>query len=408
MIKKLTYIVLLWWFSLPSASSAKSYVSVFKSYQGQTCKVFTVHGQSLQSVDCSLLPQFIDHNSAACQNPLYQNSYALFPWRYKKMFLCNENKNIDLKERSHVRFAIIGDVGQGENTKTGAHQFQVSQALNHLCLSGNEPNCDFIYMLGDLIYPEGVVSVWDSSFEYLFENIYKRFGDLIFFGIPGNHEYYGLPEADVEYSYFSQRWYMPALHYGVPALPEWLNIYGIDTSGIMGLGGTSTANTQTAALETEFCEKPGWKILAGHHPVYGSGKHGFEPKMNTYLNTLYKNCPFDLYLSGHEHLQEHVRGDLFDSIIQGAGGAALYKLKKLASPIRFLAESSTPARFEQMFGKSAHGFAILEATEEKIDVYFYDIAMWNYNLLTQDFSEVPSRQDYIYHCTMTKGQKRCK
>lgn len=389
--------------------------SLFTSYSGQYCDVLDFFENPISKINCENLKSFADNNKTECEVETSTPSYARFPGQDKLMHLCNNNlETLNLKNREKIRFAILGDLGVGEDPSKGYHQGRVAQALYAICPPANKTtpetlhlSCDFAYLLGDLIYPSGVTSVFDSGLTNRFENIYKDFEDMIFFAIPGNHDYEGSVQAQIDYSYFSKNWRMLDFYYKLPNLPDWLNIYGSDTSGMLSLGSNSNFNEQKEDIKNTFCNSKGWRIFSGHHPNYSNGKYGFNYEIQQRLDSIYRDCPFDIYLAGHEHHQEHISTETFDIIIQGGGGTDLREVPiKESSDIIEINEKSY--NYTQEYAKSAHGFAVIEATRERLDIFFYDIKQWDYDSENREFSSNILQEDYIYHCEMTKDTKGCK
>ena len=118
-----------------------------------------------------------------------------------------------------VRFVVMGDVGEGN-----ASQYKVAEAIEAKCA---QDGCDFVVLLGDNIYDNGVSSVEDQQWEDKFEAPYRRL-DMPFYPVLGNHDYgggdtifdkpglgnewYKGPVA-VQYSQHSNKWTLPDTHY---------------------------------------------------------------------------------------------------------------------------------------------------------------------------------------------------
>lgn len=105
-----------------------------------------------------------------------------------------------------LRFAAMGDMGTG-----GPGQRKVAAMLAER--AAQEP-LHFWLTLGDNIYPWGVVSADDPAWEERFESVY---GDAALqvpvYPTLGNHDYLGLPLAQVERSQLSSTWTMPDRYY---------------------------------------------------------------------------------------------------------------------------------------------------------------------------------------------------
>lgn len=271
----------------------------------------------------------------------------------------------DHREARHLRFLVFGDSGTGK-----AEQYEVGRRMAEECRARG--GCDFSLMLGDNFYGgdlrpaherDGAL-VFDRKFAERFEKPYEPIGAIDFWAWPGNHDWGSRAEIETQIAYTSHspRWRMPALDYAVPLLPAWLRIYGLDTSSLTRGRDPSQIERARAAL----CGGDGWKILAGHYPVYGSGWHGNSrgeyPKAGEpLLEPLIERCGVQFYLSGHEHQQEHLTAPAFEQIVQGAAG----KLREVRSVER------RPPGVEQLAAASLYGFGLVEATADSLEIRFY-------------------------------------
>jgi hypothetical protein len=177
-----------------------------------------------------------------------------------------------------TRFIAVGDTGEGN-----ADQRRVAVAMRDVCAARG---CDFVLMLGDNIYDEGVSSVTDPQWQTKFEQPYHDV-DLPFYVALGNHDYGGeilgidvgglgneweLGKLEVDYSAMSTKWYMPASYYTL----TWnhVGIIVLDTNSI--LWSNKTYGDQAAWLPQAMMEVGGkdWVFVAGHHPYRSNGTHG--------------------------------------------------------------------------------------------------------------------------------------
>lgn len=177
-----------------------------------------------------------------------------------------------------TRFIAVGDTGEGN-----ADQRRVAVAMRDVCAARG---CDFVLMLGDNIYDEGVSSVTDPQWQTKFEQPYADV-ELPFYVALGNHDYGGeilgidvdglgneweLGKLEVDYSAMSKKWHMPATHYTL----TWnhVGIIVLDTNAIMW--SNKTYGDQAAWLPQAMMEVGGkdWVFVAGHHPYRSNGSHG--------------------------------------------------------------------------------------------------------------------------------------
>lgn len=277
---------------------------------------------------------------------------------------CNESLRVnDFSKRNELTFVSFGDFGHDNREHS-----VLAEALHKTCA---REKCDFAVTLGDNIYESGVKNVGDVQFQSKFEKYYQKFGRFDFWMILGNHDVRGNKMAQVEYSCKSERWRMPAFSYLVPKLPDWLKIYGIDTSPIAKdcswFCGYQSILDQ---FKKEMCPPSrSWKFLFGHHPIASAGR-GFDErngaKMRDRLLPLIGECGVHIYYSGHDHHQEHIRVDYrdvrYDQIIQGA-----------AAEVR----GEDPKNFvlgkQHVFAKAQYGFAITKVNAHKVTIKFYGI-----------------------------------
>lgn len=267
--------------------------------------------------------------------------------------------------RQALRILVFGDSGTGRKA-----QRLVAERMLQECR--DRGGCDFALMTGDSIYPAGVNELqhappdepFDRSFQQKFERPYGAFGRMDFWAVPGNHDWYGLRSVAtlVRYTQQSARWRMPSHDYEIPRLPEWIHIYGLDTTSLM----YGRESTQLERARSSLCDKPGWKLLFGHHPIYTSGAHGGPGGESSrmklaLLDPLIEPCGVQLYLSGHDHHQEHLSSPAFEQVVQGAAAKLdrLRRIKQRAPGVRSLTADSRL------------GFALVEATPQRLVLRFF-------------------------------------
>ena len=62
-----------------------------------------------------------------------------------------------------------------------------------------------------------------------------------------------------------------------------------------------------------------WVIMAGHYPVFSGGDHGDTDELLEYLLPLIEAYNVDVYLSGHDHISEHLKYGNTSYYVVGAG-----------------------------------------------------------------------------------------
>ncbi len=310
-----------------------------------------------------------------------------------------------------LRFIAVGDTGSGN-----ADQFAVAQAMELVC---RVRGCDFVVMLGDNFYEDGVKDEYDPQFESKFERPYQNLS-VPFYVTLGNHDNSGDPvtqgvceleptgetclgpghwhsagDAEVRYHYredrTTDRWFMPARHYAVD-VPN-ATLLSLDTNTMMYAGVQLGADSQEAAVREQGAwfdaaianSTMPWKIAFGHHPYISNGAHGnagnYEsgragneagrqsiphPVSGFYVKEFMEThvCgQTDLYLSGHDHilswLEPNAACGETQFIVSGAGG----KVRPIQDPER------NPTYFE--VGDTL-GFFWLELTPDALYGAVYD------------------------------------
>jgi hypothetical protein len=303
-----------------------------------------------------------------------------------------EPPGADHRGSNRLRFLVFGDSGTGER-----EQYTVGRHMAEECKTRG--GCDFALMLGDNLYGRGLKPLretdegplFDEKFRERFERPYEPLGTIDLWLVPGNHDWASARKIDTEiaYSRHSSRWRMPARDFAVPWLPDWIRIYGLDTTALAR--GRNVEQLERA--HDHLCAGEGWRLLFGHHPVYTSGRHaradGSYPKArDALLGPLIESCGVQLYFAGHDHHQEHLRAFAFDQIVQGAAA----KLRKVHTVKRRADD------VEQLAAESLFGFAIVDVTPQRLELRFFGYgdgrpyAEWYCRVFERsEFSEPESR-----------------
>lgn len=255
------------------------------------------------------------------------------------------NQTLVQKEDSEESrdYILIGDTGTA-----GDSQYQVADSIKNYCAT---KKCVAVFILGDVIYDNGVKSVDDPQFETKFENPYKGI-NLPFYILYGNHDYLGCRQCYLDYDKKSQKWKMPQRYYKLP-FPG-VTFYAIDTENF--------DSEQQKWLSSEIHNNDSTKsIVLGHKPL----KSFEETKISENwagkkeLNQILCSTS-DFYISGHAHLLE-IPGKIDDckvmQLISGSGGAYPRKVKK---------------PYEGTFYYEGNGFLVLSVGKDVIKYDFYD------------------------------------
>ena len=317
-----------------------------------------------------------------CQKTFTHKAGFLKPFNY--------DVGKDHARRESLKFLVFGDAGTGDQ-----NQERVASAMWQVCAPDGQTNsCDFALVLGDNIYQHGVSGYNDPNFNTKFEKPYRKFQSFDFWLVPGNHDWQqeGSVQNEINRTGASDRWRMPFNHYSIPRLPQWLHVYGLDTTVIYDadyhseetpLDGSERArrlNNARVQLETARAalqnKPPGWIFLFGHHPVYSTGKHGAEDNnqgsipaiRSAIVDQLFcdSGIEIDVYFAGHEHLQEHLKkpyssvcDGTFHQVVQGAGG------KLTPSKNRVNGFATQKKLINEL------GFALVSVSRTRLEVDFY-------------------------------------
>lgn len=223
----------------------------------------------------------------------------------------------------------IGDWG-----RNGAFgQAELAEAMGKAAVKV-EP--EFIISTGDNFYPNGVASTQDPLWKSSFEEIYKAHSLYCdWFVTPGNHDYRGNVQAEIDYTNVSRRWNMPSRYFHKDVLTEGgasVRFVFADTSPLNDeyyseekykdkvSGQDTTAQLQW--IDSLLSDPFDWKIMVGHHPLYTGGKRaGEQNDVRNHLERLLDKHQVDLYLAGHEHDLQHIKppGHPTHHFISGAG-----------------------------------------------------------------------------------------
>ncbi len=252
-----------------------------------------------------------------------------------------------------VRFIVLGDQGSG-----GGGQRAVAKAMHRWA---SENPVDFVILLGDNFYSEGVDSINDPQWQSKFERKYAYPSlQVPFYAVLGNHDYRGNASAQVLYTHENKRWRMPDKYYEFFFLLDSVvkvQFVAIDTTPISK--NKSGYKNQLKWLDRQLeASNADWKIVYGHHFIFSSGKYGTSKRMLKRLAPVLTKHKVDLYMSGHDHDLELLRsgsGDYY--LISGAG----------AIPREVRASEKT------LFASPELGFAFIQITKGQMTVKFITV-----------------------------------
>ena len=248
-----------------------------------------------------------------------------------------------------LRLAVTGDTGEGAET--------VAKAI--AAVHEREP-LDAIVLVGDQFYPCGVTRTDDPRWSLVAP--LTRIGVPIF-PVLGNHDFCGGadPDAQIRATDVIAHWQFPARQYALRTPVA--DFAFIDTTPLA----KGEADDVSAAIRSTLATSDApWRVVVGHHPVISSGYHGYFPReevrrMRGLVPTL-RDARVDLYIGGHDHHVELIRGRMLH-LISGAGSSPVPPLKLRLNTV-----------FPTEIVRERIGFAVLEIGATRMRVRFYDAA----------------------------------
>ncbi|TSJ41027.1 acid phosphatase [Mucilaginibacter corticis] len=281
-----------------------------------------------------------------------------------------------VKDDFALHFIALGDWGRnGEYDQLEVAKQMGQWATDH-------PN-NFVISCGDNFYPSGVISEEDPLFNYSFENIYTAHSlQCDWHIVVGNHDHHTDVDAQIRYSKISRRWKMPARYYSKEVnlnkdvdkeikSPEKVKsndkvlFVMMDTDPFQHEDQADYVAKQMAWLNETLAAASAdvkWKIVVGHHPFYTVGPRIVNIEtltMRKALTKTFEDHKVDVYLSGHEHSLQHLKGEGHTHQIISGAGSELTKVTEGAAFSRFAA--------------SAHGFMYFSIDSARLNIKAVDL-----------------------------------
>lgn len=223
-----------------------------------------------------------------------------------------------------VRFIAVGDTGKGNEA-----QYAVAEAMREKC---EADGCDFVVLLGDNVYDDGISSVDDPQWQTKFEEPYADL-DLPFYAVLGNHDYnknglssdWSQGPMEVEYTKHSAKWIMPDTFYTFTAGP--VGFIMLDTNSLFWDSTENGDQEEWYPTALSQVSDATWVIAAGHHPYRSNGRHGdagnyeaqvvgdqeipnpVSPVNGAHIEAFFDDhvCgSVDFYLAGHDHNRQWI------------------------------------------------------------------------------------------------------
>jgi tartrate-resistant acid phosphatase type 5 len=227
-------------------------------------------------------------------------------------------------------FLVVGDWGRdgdAHQREVGVQMGKAAESLASQC----------VLSVGDNFYEDGVQSTSDPLWRSSFEDIYSAPSLQIPWYIAlGNHDYRGVPQAQIDYSKLSKRWHMPSRYYKVPGSQfgaAHLDLFVIDTSPLVHKYrkdvhsviadnvSTQDVPAQLRWLDEQLTQSTAsWKLVVAHHTIYSGGSgHGDTPETTELIEPLLRKHGVQAYINGHDHDLQHIRRSGVDYLCCGAG-----------------------------------------------------------------------------------------
>jgi hypothetical protein len=249
-----------------------------------------------------------------------------------------------VKDAGHVVVGAAGDIScPVDRSRTGEKSGPDTCEMQQTADAVKRMSPDAVLALGDLQYPSGSLSDFESSYAHSWGALRS-----ITYPVPGNHEY-GTPKAQGYFSYFGARAGEPDKGYYSYDLGAW-HLVALN-SECKHIGGCDSSSPQASWLKQDLAAHPRRCTLAyWHRPRFSSGTHGNNLD-NDALWRLAADNGVDLVLNGHDHdYERYVPMDADGNsasegaveFVVGTGGASHYNFH--------LAESTSATRIKDVNG----------------------------------------------------------
>ena len=208
------------------------------------------------------------------------------------------------KKLGSVRFAVMGDVGRGDDAQYGT---AAEMARWH-----ERFDFSLVLMLGDNMYAAGTPEDYAARFERPYQPLLEK--GVTFYAANGNHDPPNILDYPL-YNMHGNRYYTFARSEGALGLRK-VKFFAVDT--------VMLDSVQLAWLRRELgASDDGWEIAFFHHPLYTSGRYSAGAlRIRRVLEPVFRQFGADVALAGHEHVYERLvpqGGILY--FTSGAGGA---------------------------------------------------------------------------------------
>ena len=255
-----------------------------------------------------------------------------------------------------MKLIIVGDTGSGE-----IEQYKVAKGIQK---NVKENKINKIIITGDNIYEKGVKNIDDIQFINKFEKPYQKIKSQ-FYLLLGNHDYLGDHQAQIEYTKRSKKWNMPDYYYSIKQKP--CEIFMLNTN-LNELSNTERIKQLEDMIQKIKISKEKYKIVCGHHTWRSVGGHGDGDRLfEIFMQELYKQAPFDMYICGHDHCKSVIKINInkkeIPVIVVGTGGKSYPSDMELN---RIKGDSQLDYYSPNL------GYLVLDANKKRIQIIFYN------------------------------------
>mmetsp|Transcript_55994 Transcript_55994/g.131037 ORF Transcript_55994/g.131037 Transcript_55994/m.131037 type:complete len:479 (+) Transcript_55994:43-1479(+) len=267
---------------------------------------------------------------------------SFFHWLLWQIILCK-------LVAAGISFVAVGDWGgRSDHHPTTDAQVETASGMASVAKALGS---SAVLLLGDNFYESGVGDASSPRFQETFEDVYRTdlFNSVPFLVVAGNHDHRGNVSAQTCYVDSGLRWHFPALFYTTgynytskaEHAREVLFIM-IDTVVLAGISDddcrgcqlpgpldAEEADRHWAWLEEQLQQSTAdFLFVVGHYPIYSAGDDGTTEVLVKKLLPLLSKYGAQ-YLSGHDHMLEHLSMDGVNMYLAGAGRECCYGTEHL-------------------------------------------------------------------------------
>lgn len=272
----------------------------------------------------------------------------------------------------HVRFVAVGDAGLGNDA-----QAAVAAGVQEAC----DGRCDFVILLGDNLYDEGIATEADKE---RIACIVDRYPSDAKYLTLGNHDYHKvLPKmerARAQLDWIREADGARGAFHFYQFTAGLVDVTAVDTN-VMVRGRIAGRYAELARFLGPLRPSSGrWSIVFGHHPYSSQGTHGdagqyVDGGLEIWRGEFFRSFMdrhvvgrADLYIAGHDHNLQffpNLAGQDTAQIVSGSGAKCQVRR----------GQSEGEATMEYY----GYGFALVDATPSRLTVTFHDYrgrAIW--------------------------------